>query len=170
MQDILDLFRAADYLRFVSLKLKLGEHLTNNIDIETVLQLYVFSQSYNMKNLYDKCLEYIEKEPNAILKARDFIDLEEEYLIELISRDTFVVPESDILQSVLKWKEHNERSVEDMKEITKCIRLSRFTLEEIFTIVVASGLFSDACLLERVRVQVIPVLSKTKPRGKICKL
>ena len=170
LQDILDLFCAADYLCFESFKLKLGEHLISNVDSETALQLYVFSHSYNLQKLSEKCLEQIEKDPKNILKTKDFVDLPDEYLIELISRDTFVVPESNILQGVLKWKAHNERSFEDMKEITKCIRLSRFTLEEIFTIVLPSGLFSETSLLERVRIQVIPDLSMTQPRGRICEL
>ena len=166
----MDLFRAADYLRFESLKLKLREYLTNNIDFETVLQLYVFSDSYNLQDLHEKCQKYIEGNPQYTLKSDQFVELPEKCLIDIISLDTFVVPENAIVQSVLKWKEKNGKSVEGMEKITECIRFSRFTLKEIFKNLVPSGLFSETRLLEGIRELVLPVLSEAKPRGRTCEL
>ena len=167
----MDLVCAADYLSFEDLKLKLGEHLMKQIGFDNVFPLYIFSHDCNMQEFHKECLKFIENNIKyCSIRHDQFAELPEELLIELISRDTFVAPESIILRIVLKWKEHNERSVEDMKEIIECIRLSRFKMRDLITIAEPSGLFSEASILETVRVRLKPILSKTKPRGRICKL
>ena len=87
--------------------------------------------------------------------------------MSLISSDRFVASEYDILQAVLKWKEYNEKSVEEMEEITKCIRLSRFSTPEIFTKVQPTGLFNEASLFAGIQVLWKPILSEMQPRGRI---
>lgn len=168
IQDILDIISAADHMCFTKLKKKLGDHLANNIDVHTVIQLYVFSHGNELLTEYDmdrKCLEFIEdpKNTSTILKSDKFLELPKECLKELISRDTFVAPEGDILQAVLKWKGHNK---EDMADVARHIRLSRFTAMEIFTIVEPTGLFTETELLDGARVVNTANLSKTHPRGR----
>ena len=164
---------AADHVGFTELKAKLGEHLTNNINIYTVIQLYAFSQENELLMEYHmgkKCLEFIEdpKNTSTILKSEEFLELPKEHLQELISRDTFVAPEGDILQAVLEWKEHNDE--EDMEDIVQNIRLSRFTAMEIFTIVEPTGLFTEADILDGVRLINTANVSESQPRGSCCKL
>ena len=172
-QDILDIMYAADYLGYDTLKSKLGTHLASNIDADSVLKLYVFSKENNLLNPYNvdkECLEFIEDHSNTgtILKSSGSLELPREYLIALISRDTFVAPENDILQAVVKWRAHND--VEDMVDVAQHIRLSRFTALEIFTIVEPTGLFTETDILDGIRVLDTTNLSMTCPRGRCCKL
>ena len=151
------------------MKSKLGKHAVENIDIESVLPLYVFNDQNNLQliEVEEKCISFIDGHAPTILKSPSFLELPEEYVVRLISRTTFVAPEKDILEAVLKWKEQNEKSVEEMSEVAKCIRLSRFSTQEIFTVVEPTGLFGKAQLLDEVRVLIKPILSKTQPRGQI---
>ena len=172
-QVILDIICAADYLIFDDLKLILGEHVAKNIDSTTVLPLFAFSRSNDSLQAHDvcaKCLKFIEQTANTsnLLKSKEFLKLPEEHLKELISCDTFVAPEVEILDMVLRWKEHNEKSVDEMAKIIECIRLGRFTMKEMFTIAQPSGLFSETRLLAGVRVLGLPLLSEIYPRGKKC--
>ena len=156
-------------MSFTELKSKLGEHLKNSINVGTVIKLYVFSKGNELLTAHHidkKCLDFIENPSNtsAILKSEEFLELPKDYLKEVISRDTFVAPENDILQAVLKWKAHNEE--EDIAGIVEQIRLSRFTAMEIFTIVEPTGLFTETDILDGIRVVNTADLSRTRPRGR----
>ncbi|CAI8009655.1 BTB/POZ domain-containing protein 9 [Geodia barretti] len=169
LDDILAITYAADCMSFTELKSKLGEHLKNSINVGTVIKLYVFSKGNELLTAHHidkKCLDFIENPSNtsAILKSEEFLELPKDYLKEVISRDTFVAPENDILQAVLKWKAHNEE--EDIAGIVEQIRLSRFTAMEIFTIVEPTGLFTETDILDGIRVVNTADLSRTRPRGR----
>ena len=176
----MEILRAADYLGFNKLKSQLGDHLANNIDDETALKLYVFSQQNELlkeHHMGKKCLEFIEDPSNTctILKSEEFLELPKGCLIALISRDSFVAPEKDILQAVADWKthqEHNDNMVdeEDMAEVVQHIRLSRFTAMEIFKIVEPTRLFTERDILNGIRVINTANLSETQPRGRCSKL
>ena len=86
-----------------------------NVSLDTFLHLYVFSDTHDLPEMKERCLRFTEDFFNAlaVLKSPSFFELPKEYLASLISNDTFVAPEYDILQAVLKWKEHNDISVEE---------------------------------------------------------
>ena len=86
----------------------------------------------------------------------------------LLSRDTFLAPEGEILQAVLKCKEYQEKGVGEMEGVVGCVRLSRFSAKEMFTIVRPSGLFSNDEIFAGMEVLAMPFLSETKPRGLKC--
>jgi BTB/POZ domain-containing protein 9 len=165
---------------FTELKSKLGEHLKNSINVGTVIKLYVFSKGNELLTAHHidkKCLDFIENPSNtsAILKSEEFLELPKGCLIALISRDSFVAPEKDILQAVADWKthqEHNDNMVdeEDMAEVVQHIRLSRFTAMEIFKIVEPTRLFTERDILNGIRVINTANLSETQPRGRCSKL
>ena len=162
----------ADRLGFVDLKSSLGEKVSTHINNDTALPLLVRSDTHHDPELHKKCLEFIEAGQNIlnILKSPSFLDLSEDDLITLISRDTFVAPELDIFQAVLDWKKHNQRSVEEMAEVVKCIRFGRFlSAKVIFNKVEPTGLFSEASILKGLRVLFKPILEEMQPRGKIGK-
>ena len=162
----------ADRLSFVNLKSSLREKVATYIDNHTALLLLVHSDAHNDPELHKKCLEFIEAEQNIlnVLDSPSFLHLSESNLITLISRDTFVAPELDIFQAVLDWKEHNQKSVEEMAEVVKCIRFGRFpSAQVIFTEIEPTGLFSEASILMGLRVLCKPILYKMQPRGKIGK-
>ena len=169
LQDILAILRAADYLQCNDLKSALGEYFTKLISHDTALKMYVYTKTNNLQllSLCKQCLSFIEQESNTlkIMESPDFLELSEEHLTALLSRDSFLAQEGHILQAVLRWKEHNRRSVEEMEKVIGCIRLSRFSPREMFTAVQPSGLFSEAAILAGMRVLSLPVLSETKPRG-----
>ena len=147
----------------------LGEHTAKCVSEDTFLRLFVYSDVHDLPDMEKKCFEFTETKSNTleVLKSPSFLKLPEEYLVSLISSDRFVASEYDILQAVLKWKEYNEKSVEEMEEVTKCIRLSPFSKREIFTKVQPTGLFNEARLFAGIQVLCKPILSEMQPRGRI---
>ena len=104
----------------------LGEHTAKYVSEDIFLRLFVYSDVHDLPDMKEKCFNFTETKSNSleVLKSPSFLKLPEEYLMSFISSDRFVASEYDILQAVLKWKDYNEKSVEEMEEITKCIRLS----------------------------------------------
>ena len=140
----------------------LGEHTAKCVSEDTFLRLFVYNDVYDLPDMKEKCFNFTETKSNSleVLKSPSFLKLPEEYLVSLISRDRFVASEYDILQAVLKWK---EKSVEEMEEITKSIRLSRFSTQEIFTKVQPTGLFNEGSLFAGIQVLCKPILSEMQP-------
>lgn len=163
----MEIISVANFLQFDDLKKDLGQIVEANVSVDTVLPLYVHSDIHDLPEVKKKCLECIEQKSNPakILKSDSFLELPEKYLVSLISKDTFVAPECDILEAVVRWKEYNERSVKEMEDVTQHIRLSRFSTQEIFTKVEPTGLFSEEHIFKSVRVLNIPNVSLTQPRG-----
>ena len=163
----------ADRFRFVGLKEALGEKLSCHISLDTVLLLLFSSEKYHLPELEKMCWKFVEDESNAvrILSSPTFLDLPEHALISLISRDGLIVAEMDIFQAVLRWKERNGKSPEEMAEVVKCIRLSEFsTPNEIFAEVEPTGLFEASSLFSAVRAICSPSANARartgKPRGR----
>ena len=162
----------ADRFSFVDIKSSLGEQASKYISYDTVLPLLVHSDAHHTPELHKKCLEFIEAEQNTckVLVSPSFLDLPEGNLISLISRDTFVAPELAIFRAVLHWKKHNQRSVEEMAEVVKCIRFGRFLSARVmFTEIEPTELFSEASILMGLRVLCKPILEEMQPRGKVGK-
>ena len=166
----MEVIRIANFLGFAGLSSSLGTFTAQeNVSLDTFLRLYVFSDMYELTEMKKRCLNFTESVSNTlmILKSPSFLELPKEYLVSLISSDMFVAPEYEILQSVLRWKDHNNKSVEEMEGVTKCIRFSRFSAREMFTEVEPMGLFSETQILAAVRVLEKPDLSQMQPRGRI---
>ena len=77
-----------------------------------------------------------------------------------------MAPELAILQAVVRWKEHNEKSVEELAQVLEHVRLSEFSLQEIFNEVEPMELFSQESILTAVRLQYRPSVTQTCPRGR----
>ena len=160
----------ADRFGFVSLKEALGDQLAqNHISLDTVLVLLVHSDIYHLQQLHTRCLEFIEnkKHTTEVLQHASLLSLPEQSLIAMISCDTLVVPEIEIFKAVQRWKEHNTKTVEEIGDLLKCVRLSEFTsAEQIFTEVEPTGLLESKIILSGVRVLCKPCIGEMRPRGK----
>ena len=161
----------ADRFGFVSLKEALGDQLSqSHISLDTVLLLFVHSDTYHLQQLHKSCLNFIEKEENTtrVLHHPSLLLLPQEALAAILSRDTFMTPEIEILRAVERWKEHNSKKVGEIATLLDCVRLSEFSsAEEVFQEVEPMGLLDSQAILAGVRVMCKPCLSEMKPRGKI---
>ena len=77
-----------------------------------------------------------------------------------------MAPELAIFQAVVRWKEHNEKRVEELAQVLEHIRLSEFFPQEIFNEVEPTKLFSQESILTALRLQFRPSVADRHPRGK----
>ena len=160
----------ADRFGFVSLKQALGDQLSQKyISLETVLLLLVHSDIYHLQQLHKACVAFIENKEHSVqvLTHPSLLHLPKPSLAAIISRDTFVAPEIEILRAVQRWKEHNSKPVEEITELLECVRLSEFSSpEQIFTEVEPTGLLDSQTILAGVRAIFKPCLTEMRPRGR----
>ena len=158
----------ADRFSFVALKEALGDQLSQHISLDTVIPLLVHSDTYHLPELHKKCLCFIESAPNTteVLQSPSFLDLSETNLIEIISQDSLMAPELAIFQAVVRWKEHNEKSVEEVAQVLEHIRLSEFSPQEIFNEVEPTKLFSQERIVTALRLKYRPSITETCLRGR----
>ena len=160
----------SDRFGFVSLKEALGDQLSQKyISLDTVLLLLVHSDIYHLTQLHKACLQFVEKKANSVpvLQHSSLLHLPMDSLASVISRDTFVAPEVEILKAVQRWKEHNSKEVEEISRLLECVRLSEFSSpEQIFQEVEPTGLLDSQTILAGVRVLCKPCLEEMRPRGR----
>ena len=158
----------ADRFGFVPLKEALGDQLSqNHVSLDTALALFVHSDLHHLQQLHNSCLQFIESHTSEVLRHQSLLSLPQECLRAIISRDTFVAPEVEIFKAVQRWKEHKEKTVDEISKLLECIRLSEFSsAEEIFSQVEPTGLLDDKTILAGVRVLCKPCVSEMNPRGK----
>ena len=87
-----------------------------------------------------------------------------ENLKNLLSRDSLIIDELAIFETVKKWKEYNGMDVDEITAVLDCVRLSEIPYQEIVSTVFPTNFFSDKIMRE--------ILQKTKmgscgsnPRG-----
>ena len=160
----------ADRFGFVSLKQALGDQLSQKyISLETVLLLLVHSDIYHLQQLHKACVAFIENKEHSVqvLTHPSLLHLPKPSLAAIISRDTFVAPEIEILRAVQRWKEHNTKPVEEITELLECVRLSEFSSsKQIFMEVEPTGLLDSETILAGVRAICKPCLTEMRPRGR----
>ena len=160
----------ADRFGFIALKEALGDQLSqHHVSLDTVLLLLVHSDIYHLQQLHKACLEFVENKSNTsrVLKHSSVLGLPEESLIGIISRDTLMVPEIEVFEAIRKWKEHNDKNIEEIGKLLDCVRLSEFSsAEQIFKEVEPTGLLDAKTILTGVRVLCKPCVTEMNPRGR----
>ena len=87
-----------------------------------------------------------------------------ENLKYLLSRDSFIIDELVIFETIKKWKEYNGVDVDEMTALLGCVRLSEIPYKDIISTVFPSNLFSNEIMKET--LQIIEMGSGgSNPRG-----
>ncbi|XP_050426635.1 BTB/POZ domain-containing protein 9-like [Adelges cooleyi] len=125
---ILDLFRISNLFGLTNLELSLSEYLRSNINLDIVCSAYAVARLLQCKDLQDGLLEFIDDHALDVLRSKDFLSLSPEALQDvLMSRDSFVAEELDILLAVCRWiEEHQNHLDPDTK--TKVLSVVRYPL------------------------------------------
>ena len=85
--------------------------------------------------------------------SEGFLSLSQAALIDLLSRDSFFAPEIEIFRAIVQWKEKNNVSVDDARELLKVVRLQLVSNNELFNIIRPSGLYQPDQILDALHCQ-----------------
>ena len=110
------------------------------------------------------CLQFIDQNAAAVLEREDVLTLPEQTLCQILSRDSFVIEEMSIYNTILRWMEHN--SVSEAQSLLDCVRLSEIPREELVDLSEPPGRFTQAQVLNALKVQIRSEHHRMKPRGR----
>lgn len=102
---------------------ELSSYFTRLLTLHNVCQIYDCAITYDLENLIDACLQTIDRSPAHILSHPHFLKLSkvckysslpctlvQSSVIRMLSRDSFYLPEMEILRGVLAWLEADFQS------------------------------------------------------------
>ena len=166
LQTGVELLDLADRYGFESLARSIEKRLCSVIDPTNVLQLLFHSEMYNAPLLNQTCLNFVDTNAELILTSKTILALPKEHLKYVISRDTFLTDEIQIFWAVQRWKDHNNVSTEEMKDVLQCVRLSEIPPEDLQHAVLPSGLYSKESVCSAAVTQLAQSHALVSTRGK----
>ena len=125
-QNVQELLVAADYLLIANLKEICCEYLQDSLSPATCFSTARFAHRYCSEKLQDAADQFTRDHFVEASKSEEFVYLDHNTVIELISNDDIVVTqEEEVYEAVLRWVEHDYRvRKEHFDELFNCVRLN----------------------------------------------
>lgn len=153
-EDIIDLLGLAHRYGLKELQDAIGNYLESIIDVKNVSVIYDVACLYQLFQLRDECLMYMDHNAVDALETEGFTNLSENAIIDIISRDSFCAPEIKIFKAVSDWISTNkEDPSKDFSHILKIIRLPLISLHDLFHGVRNSKLFDSDVILDAIQMK-----------------
>lgn len=166
---LIDFLTLAHQFGFIELQKSISDYLESILDLKNVCSIYDISCLYNLKSLSEKCARFIDKHCLALVKSNSLHSLSCESLAAVIERDSFCLPEIDILNLVREWHEQNGFKDSQVKnELVDRIRLPLMKLEELFNDVRQSNLINSDKILDAIKLKHESKDMDLKYRGVLC--
>ncbi|KAF6778611.1 hypothetical protein AHF37_01952 [Paragonimus kellicotti] len=107
MLDVLGLAHQYDFQRLES---ALSTHLTRSLRLSNVWFIYNLAVLYNLEELINACLTFLDGIAPAPLYSPHFLRLSQPAVERLLSRDSFCASEIEIFRSLCAWFRANEEA------------------------------------------------------------
>jgi BTB/POZ domain-containing protein 9 len=120
---------------FNTLQQSIITYVKATLTVSNVCIIYNVASFYQLKDLAESCSTFVDMHAPEVMKADGFLCLSQTALTELIARDSFFAPETEIYEGVKCWMEHSGVKKEDAGDLLFGIRLQlipqAFLLDEI---------------------------------------
>ncbi|VDQ11730.1 unnamed protein product [Trichobilharzia regenti] len=117
-ENVQTLLPAANLLQLTAVRDICCEFLQSQLHPSNCLGIQKFADLHNCQNLLDFSRRFTEQHFGELLEQDDeFLKLDSDQLVELISSDRLAVSEDQVFEAVLRWIAHNpnERQIEAQK-------------------------------------------------------
>ena len=165
-QTALELLGLSDKYNFPELKGHLEDKLKAITDFSNALLFYFYADLYNATKLRQHCANFIDNNAKMIINSSAILELPQDSLKHLISRDTFVVEELDVFHAIQRWMRYNRIERRDVHDLLWCVRLPEIPQKELLSTVQSSGLYDSLSIGHAVETQRAVELQKITTRGK----
>jgi hypothetical protein len=116
-ESLADILIASDELELLEIYQQLEEHLLENESAwklpKDFITLFKFRQYDRFANLYENAIGLVCKNAKFIFNSEEFVEIEEEYLIQLLKRDDLKLEEIEVWNYLIKWGIKNTESILD---------------------------------------------------------
>ncbi|XP_015181640.1 PREDICTED: BTB/POZ domain-containing protein 9 isoform X2 [Polistes dominula] len=145
---IVDILSLAHQYGFLELETSISDYLKEILSVKNFCLIFDASRLYQLEFLTKVCYEYVNKHAIEIIQHDSFLQLSSSAINELISSDSFYVPEIDIFLTVKEWIAANPDV--DPTEVLGKIRLSLISLTDLLSIVRSTKLVSSEAILDAI--------------------
>ena len=166
LQGVLELIEVADRFCFLQLKDALVQQLTSIINIPSVLPILVCADRLGLDKVEEACFKFADRNSRMVLKEDTLLTLQQDLLVKLLSRDSFVVEELDIYEAVLHWMKENNADRSQCATLLHCVRLSEIPAERLLDLAEPDGFFTEREVLSNLRIQMRRMFEQMNPRGR----
>ncbi|KAJ3646549.1 hypothetical protein Zmor_024133 [Zophobas morio] len=137
--------------------------LVEAVDLDKIATILNISNMYRFNVLKEACLMFLDSNALDFLRNFDVSELSQESIIEILKRDTFYAPETELFKTVVKWRERN-KDVGD--SVLKCIRLPWISAQDLMSVVWPTGLVENDVLLKAVAQSLCVKPKEVPSRGR----
>ncbi|CAH8633453.1 unnamed protein product [Dicrocoelium dendriticum] len=103
LRTMLEVLGLAHQYNFHSLEMALSSHLTHSLRLSNVWLIYNLAVLYNLEDLINACLKFLDGIAPAPLHSPHFLRLSQTAVERLLSRDSFCASEIEIFRSLCAW-------------------------------------------------------------------
>ncbi|XP_022783946.1 BTB/POZ domain-containing protein 6-like [Stylophora pistillata] len=152
--NVLQVLHLAKQYMVPSLVNKCTKYLRDIVDISNVFVVLIPAQTYEEKDLEDKCWKVIEMQADQAVTSKEFFTVERSVVESVVKRETLNIKEVDLFKAVNQWatrKIETEEKTPDGalkrqvlgEEIVKAIRFALMSQREFASAVLDSGILTD---------------------------
>ena len=123
--NVTKILEAAHYLDCFEVVEKCNEYLKDRLDPENAIGFLSFAVIYQIKELENMIMFYIEDHFRAVVKQEEFLELPVENLIQILRKDYLDICDKSIFYALMSWLVHDQK--EKLITDSKTIRLGGFT-------------------------------------------
>ncbi|CEF64344.1 BTB/POZ-like domain and Coagulation factor 5/8 C-terminal type domain and Galactose-binding domain-like and BTB/POZ fold domain and BTB/Kelch-associated domain and BTB/POZ domain-containing protein [Strongyloides ratti] len=147
----IDIFIISNKYAFEDLEELCTKYFKLNIEEKNICSLLMVCLAYDLKEVENLVLRYIDKHGNDILNLPEFLDIPGHCVENIISRNSFLADEENIFITIQKWLSVSKER-ESFKEcLTKHIRLPLLSIECLFGPIRDSKLFDANDILDAIK-------------------
>ncbi|KAL5967683.1 BTB/POZ domain-containing protein 9 [Taenia solium] len=110
IEDAFDILGLVCQYNFPNLQNDLTAYFIRSLTPQNVCLLYDLAITFDLEDLIDACLQTIDRSPAVILSHPQFLRLSRASVLRMLSRDSFYVPEVEVLRGVQAWLEADYQS------------------------------------------------------------
>lgn len=152
-EDVIDLLGLAHKYGLLALQSAIGSFLESIVCERNVCLIYDVACLYQLFQLRDNCLMFMDHHAESVLETETFGNLSETAITTIIGRDSFCAPEIKIFKAVAKWIKNNAEEERDYAQILSIIRLPLISLHDLFHGVRESKLYSSDIILDAIQMK-----------------
>ncbi|KAH8238295.1 hypothetical protein KR032_002809 [Drosophila birchii] len=145
---IIDVLGMANQYGFQDLEMAISKYLRQYLDLNNVCMILDAARLYNLEELTQVCLMFMDRNAAALLQHDSFKMLSKESLEEVLRRDCFFAQEVQIFLAVWKWSRYNPNV--DIKSVVSFVRLPLMNLEHLLQVVRPSGILEPDKILDAI--------------------
>jgi len=154
-ENILEALILANKYGLQELEKSLANFIQNTImSIKNVCEIYNFAKQYLRDDLKASSIQLICNHPQEFLDAGEFVSLSSHDFAEIISMDTFNIPEKEIFLGVRLWLDKNKSSTQkERNHLLRAVRLPLIEVNDLLDFVKPSYLYPDTQILDSIGEQ-----------------